>query len=110
MANPGRADRQNRGGRPGAQTTLPASRAAADPERRDRLARLPTLVAEAAERWSVQLGEPYEPGRQTARVAPVTSAAGERLVLKVGWKHPEASAEADGLRFWAGNGAVRLAP
>ena len=34
--------------------------------------------------------------------------AGDRLVLKVGWRHPEALHEADGLRVWAGHGAVRL--
>ena len=34
--------------------------------------------------------------------------AGERLVLKVGWPHYEALHEADGLRAWGGEGAVRL--
>jgi streptomycin 6-kinase len=29
-------------------------------------------------------------------------------VLKVAWPHPEAAQEADGLRAWAGSGAVRL--
>jgi streptomycin 6-kinase len=30
------------------------------------------------------------------------------VVLKVGWRHDEAAHEADGLRAWAGRGAVRL--
>jgi streptomycin 6-kinase len=30
------------------------------------------------------------------------------VVLKVGWRHDEALHEADGLRLWAGRGAVRL--
>ena len=29
-------------------------------------------------------------------------------MLKVGWRHPEAEHEADGLQAWAGHGAVRL--
>ena len=29
-------------------------------------------------------------------------------MLKVGWPHPEAAHEAEGLRTWGGNGAVRL--
>jgi streptomycin 6-kinase len=87
---------------------LLARRVAVEPERRDWLARLPESVAAAADRWSLRVGLPYQPGGQTAWVAPAIGAAGERLVLKIGWMHPEASAEADGLRFWAGNGAVRL--
>lgn len=34
--------------------------------------------------------------------------AGEQVVLKVAWRHPEADHEADGLRWWDGDGAVRL--
>jgi streptomycin 6-kinase len=33
-------------------------------------------------------------------------ARGERLVLKVGWRHPEALNEAAALRLWNGDGAV----
>jgi streptomycin 6-kinase len=32
---------------------------------------------------------------------------GDALVLKVGWRHPEAEHESDGLRLWDGDGAVR---
>jgi streptomycin 6-kinase len=39
-------------------------------------------------------------------VAPATDAEGRERVLKVGWRHPEAEHEADGLRAWAGHGAV----
>jgi len=87
---------------------LLARHVASQPERRDWLARLPGFVAEIAERWSLEVGEPFQPGGQTAWVAPALAASGERLALKIGWVHPEAMREADGLRFWAGNGAVRL--
>ncbi len=82
--------------------------AGSQPERRDWFARLPEFVADIAQRWDLELGAPFEPGGQCAWVAPAVSATGERLALKVGWLHPEAMGEADGLRFWAGNGVVRL--
>ena len=78
------------------------------PERREWLAQLPVVVRELAERWSLRLGEPYEPGGRSAWVAPVVDAVGRELVLKVGWRHYEAAHEADGLRAWAGCGAIRL--
>jgi streptomycin 6-kinase len=72
------------------------------------VAALPTTVRDLAERWSLALGEPYEPGGQCSWVAPATNRAGEELVLKVGWSHYEAAHEADGLRVWNGRGAVLL--
>jgi streptomycin 6-kinase len=69
---------------------------------------LPEIVDQARKRWSLTIGEPFQPGGQTAWVAPVRDAAGADLVLKVAWPHPEAAHEADGLRAWAGHGAVRL--
>jgi streptomycin 6-kinase len=87
---------------------LLARRVALEPERRGWLARLPGFASEIAERWSLDLGQPFQPGGQCAWVAPAQGAGGERLTLKIGWVHPEAAGEADGLRFWDGNGAVRL--
>lgn len=72
------------------------------------VAALPALVPELAEWWELQVGEPYEPGGQCSWVAPARTARGDDLVLKVGWRHPEAAHEADGLRWWAGDGAVEL--
>jgi streptomycin 6-kinase len=72
------------------------------------LVELPRLVADLTRRWSLTLGEPFQPGGSTAWVAPATDARGRRVVLKVGWRHPEAEHEAAGLRFWNGDGAVRL--
>lgn len=77
------------------------------PERFMWLAALPRMIAEVAEEWRLELGEPYRPGGQCAWVAPARGERGEDLVLKAHWRHPEAEHEADGLRFWDGNGAVR---
>jgi streptomycin 6-kinase len=41
-------------------------------------------------------------------VAPVRSPAQTDLVLKIACRHPEAESEANGLRAWNGQGAVRL--
>jgi streptomycin 6-kinase len=97
-----------RGGSDFPMPELLASGVASQPERRDWLARLPAVVAEIAQRWSLDVGEPFQPGGQCARVAPARTASGARLALKIGWVHPEAMCEADGLRFWDGNGVVRL--
>lgn len=70
---------------------------------------LPAAVAAAAQLWSLTVGAPFQPGGQTAWVAPARHESGADLVLKVVWPHPEAAHEADGLRAWAGHGAVRLA-
>ncbi len=72
------------------------------------LASLPGLVEEAADLWSLTVGEPFQPGGSTAWVAPVRDAGGAGLVLKIIWPHPEAAHEAAALRAWAGQGAVRL--
>ena len=67
---------------------------------------LPKTIEELASRWSLSVGAPFEPGGQTAWVAPVRSDAFGDVVLKVGWRHAEAEHEADGLREWHGDGAV----
>jgi streptomycin 6-kinase len=72
------------------------------------LAALPATVAALRDRWSLTISEPFEPGGHTAWVAPASDSAGIPVVLKVGWRHPEAEHEADGLRFWNGQGTVRL--
>jgi streptomycin 6-kinase len=87
-----------------------AAAVATDPDDRRQpwIAALPSVVTALAERWSLRLGQPFEPGGQTAWVAPAQNDAGDDLVLKVAWRHTEAAHEADGLRYWAGQGAVRL--
>src|SRR5215813_5638557 len=76
----------------------------------DWIAGLPGIVAGLADRWSLRVGEPFQPGGQCSWTAPATDPAGISLVLKVGYRFPggEERDEAAGLRAWAGNGAVRL--
>ena len=69
---------------------------------------LPAALGQALQMWSLTVGEPFQPGGQTAWVAPARDASGAGLVLKIGWPHADAAHEADGLRAWAGNGAVWL--
>jgi streptomycin 6-kinase len=83
--------------------------AAADREGRSAwLATLPATAARLARAWSLTVGAPFQPGGQAAWVAPVRDLAGAPLVLKLAWRHPEMEHEADALRAWAGQGAVRL--
>lgn len=81
-------------------------RAAERDGRLDWLATLPGIVGEVAARWGLTVGQPFEPGGHCAWVAPASDSTGAELVLKVGWPHDEADHEADGLRTWAGDGAV----
>lgn len=83
-------------------------RADACSARRQWVGRLPDTVAKFAQLWSLRLGAPYEPGGGCSWVAPVRNADGQRLVLKVAWRHDEAESEADGLHTWNGRGAVLL--
>jgi streptomycin 6-kinase len=92
------------------QLTLPANLAAAVKRegRRRWVATLPATISELSLRWEVQVEEPFQPGRTTAWVAPVLTAHGQRLVMKLVWPHPEAVHEAEALRLWAGRSAVLL--
>jgi len=83
-------------------------RADRSPERDAWLAALPGVAARFAERWSLRLGPPYQPGGRSAWVAPARDRTGRNLALKLAWTHYEALHEADGLRAWAGDGAVLL--
>jgi streptomycin 6-kinase len=82
--------------------------AAREEGREEWLASLPATVARCTTEWALTVGPPYEPGGQTAWVASAVTVRGEERVLKVAWRHPEADHEADGLRVWAGRGAVVL--
>jgi streptomycin 6-kinase len=77
---------------------------------RDWITGLPAIVATLADRWSLRVGEPFQPGGQTSWTAPAAGQAGAALVLKVGFRFPggEERDEAAGLRLWNGHGAVRL--
>jgi streptomycin 6-kinase len=85
-----------------------AVRLEGDERRRAWLASLPGVIEQVEQRWSLSVGEPFQPGGQTAWVAPAHSGADGELVLKLAWRHREAEHEADGLRVWNGDGAVVL--
>jgi len=87
-----------------------AETAAQEPGVAGWIATLPALVDDLARRWSLSVGEPFQPGGQCSWVAPATTAAGPGLVLKVAYRFPggEERDEAAALRAWDGNGAVRL--
>lgn len=78
------------------------------PARRAWLEELPRIVADLADRWSLRVGRPFQPGGNASWVAPARDAAGRHLVLKAGWRHDEAEHEAAGLRAWNGRGTVRV--
>jgi streptomycin 6-kinase len=71
------------------------------------LRRLPSLVHEFSDTWSLALGNPF-PDLSFSYVVPATRADGERCVLKLGEPNLELSAGVQALRFWNGRGAVRL--
>jgi streptomycin 6-kinase len=71
------------------------------------LERVPDLVAECVEEWGLTLGEPYVAGAAGYTVR-ADLADGTPTVLKVIYPHREAEHEAEALRLWDGNGAVRL--
>ncbi|WP_433290538.1 aminoglycoside phosphotransferase family protein [Pseudonocardia sp. CA-142604] len=77
-------------------------------ERSGWIARLPATVQDLADRWSLTLGPPFQPGGVSSWVAPARDRAGRDLVVKVGRRHAEGEHEAAGLRVWAGRGAVHL--
>ncbi|MBI5946736.1 MAG: phosphotransferase [Chloroflexi bacterium] len=68
---------------------------------------LPSLLAEAAERWGLQVGEPFEPLSYNY-VAPAVRRGGETAVLKAGVPGAELRSEIAALRHYDGRGAVRL--
>ena len=71
------------------------------------LLRLPEIVEECAERWSLVVAEPFEPLSYNW-VAPATSSDGAALVLKVGFPCREFRNEIEALRVYDGRGIARL--
>jgi streptomycin 6-kinase len=68
---------------------------------------LAAVIADVRDRWSLEIGDPFEPGGTCSWVAPARFGSAD-VVLKVGWPHPEAEHEAAGLAFWNGDGTIRL--
>jgi streptomycin 6-kinase len=73
------------------------------------LAALPDAISHLQERWRLSLGLPFDHEYVScAWVAPATLPDGTRAVLKLGMPHMEGEQEIEGLRFWDGDGCVRL--
>jgi len=68
---------------------------------------LPRLIDEVRDAFSLTLSPPLH-GGSCSWVAPATLPGGARVIVKIGWPHPEMYGEADALRRWDGRGAVRL--
>jgi len=79
------------------------------PERRTWLELLPYAIRKLQDRWSLSLEAPFDGSDGScAWVAPGVRRDGTRAVLKLGMPHMEAVHELEGLRFWDGDGTVRL--
>jgi len=68
---------------------------------------VPDLLKECADVWELRLGEPYVAGAAGYAVR-ADLADGTPIVLKLIYPHREAEHEAEALRVWGGDGAVRL--
>lgn len=78
------------------------------PEREAWLARLPMVVRETTERWSLELDAPFDSDDVScAWVAIASRSDGTSAVLKIGMPHFEGLHEIEGLRFWDGDPTVR---
>ena len=79
------------------------------PERSAWLERLPSVIRELQERWTLSLGAPFDGSDVSCSwVAPAVRGDGTGAVLKIGLPHMEAAHEIQALRFWDGNPTVRL--
>jgi len=94
---------------PGPPVTIPAGLEwwRSEPRGVEWLERLPRLVSECADTWSLRVGEPFA-GSHVSWVAPVELPDGAAAVLKINFPEPESECEPDALAVWAGEGAVRL--
>jgi len=68
---------------------------------------LPAHVQACVDRWSLRLDPPYDQSNVSI-VFPGTMADGSPAVLKVQFPHKESEHEAEALRRWNGQGAIKL--
>jgi len=76
------------------------------PDGRAWLESLPVLLGECQARWKILVGPPFD--LSFNYVAPGITEAGRAIVIKLGVPNPELISEIQALRFYAGQGAVRL--
>lgn len=70
------------------------------------LEKLPGIVRQVSQQWDLTLGKPFEDSH-ISLVVPVRWKHGN-AILKIQWPHEECRYEAEALRKWNGDGAVRL--
>ncbi len=68
---------------------------------------LPVALAACAGRWGLELGDPF-PDSYVSLVLPARRNDGSDAILKIQFPDRESDAEADALRLWDGDGAIRL--
>jgi streptomycin 6-kinase len=78
-----------------------------EPGGREWIERLPSLVEECVELWSLRLGDEYEYAYVSLAVR-AELPDGTPAVLKVAWPHRESEHEVDALLHYDGSGAVRV--
>jgi streptomycin 6-kinase len=79
------------------------------PERTAWLARLPSVVRDLEQRWSLKLGAGFDGAEVSCSyVAAAIRPDGSPAILKIGMPHIEGRDEIHGLRFWNGDPTVRL--
>jgi streptomycin 6-kinase len=78
-----------------------------DPESAAWLDALPGLVAACVEGWSLRVGEPFT-NSHASLTMPATRSDGYRVILKIQIPDREGAFEAEALRRWNGEGAIRL--
>jgi streptomycin 6-kinase len=77
------------------------------PERSAWLTQLTDTLKQVQAKWSLTLADPIHDA-SCAWVAPAVRANGPHVILKIAMPHMEAAHEIQGLRFWNGDGIVRL--
>lgn len=65
-------------------------------------------LRDVTRRWGLTVGPPLVHDGEWAWVAPACDGAGRELMLKIVKRFTDTAHEADGLRLWDGDGAVRL--
>lgn len=74
---------------------------------REWLRELTARAAFCGNKWKLKLGEPYQQSFVSV-VFPATREDGAHVVLKIQYPHAESEHEAEALRLWGGNGAIKL--
>jgi streptomycin 6-kinase len=82
--------------------------AARRPDVQEFVAALPDRIRELEQRWSISVGEPFDPGGFTSYTARASRPGGEPCVLKIAYEWEPTRLERHALRVWDGDGVVRL--